>query len=137
MRFLIFLCGMAVVALGLSGARLGVAEVGLGFLIGGLTLGGALLICWLFSFHSYWHGVGGAAFLALLGFARGLGNLPALPGWVIGNRSSGAGPLIESAVTLICLLLLVAAARAWRAERVRKIQADGGTEDLSVTRREK
>jgi len=129
MRFLIFLGGIAVVALGLGGARLGMDEVGLGFLIGGLTLGGALIICGLFSLHSYWHGVGGAAFVSLLGFARGLANLPALPGWIIGDRSAGPGPLIESAVTLICGLLLLGAVRAWRAERIRRMLAGDGEAD--------
>ena len=123
MRFLILLSGLAVVALGLAGARLGTDAVGLGFLVGGMTLGGALLICAGFSLNSYWHGVGGAGFVALLGFARGLGNLPALPGWVLGDRSAGPGPLIESAVTLICLLLLTAVMRAWRAERTRRMLA--------------
>jgi hypothetical protein len=128
MRFLIILSGMAVVALGLAGVRLGMDAVGLGFLLGGLTLGGALIICGLFTLHSYWHGVGGAAFVSLLGFARGLANLPALPGWLIGDRSAGPGPLIESAVTLICVLLLVGTARAWRAERVRRMLAGDGEE---------
>ena len=107
---------------------MGVAGVGLGFLMGGLTLGGALVICGFFTLHSYWHGVGGAAFVSLLGFSRGLGNLPALPGWVAGNRAAGPGPLIESAVTLICALLLLAASRAWRAERVRRMLEDDGVE---------
>jgi hypothetical protein len=126
MRFLMFLSGAGVIALGLAGARLGAEEVGLGFLMGGLTLGGALVICGLFSLHSYWHGVGGAAFVSLLGFSRGLGNLSALPSWIMGDRSAGPGPLIESAVTLVCALLLVASARAWRAERVRRMLAGEG-----------
>lgn len=132
MRFLIFLCGVAVVALGLAGARLGLGEVGPGFLVGGLTLGGALIICGLFSLYFYWHGVGGAAFLSLLGFARGLANLPALPGWILGDRSAGPGPLIESAVTLICVLLLAGAVRAWRVERVRRLLASDGEGDPSM-----
>lgn len=131
MRFHIFLSGAAVMALGLSALRALDRHEGLAFLTGALTLGGGMVICGLFSLKSRWHGVIGCGVLALLGAARGLPNLAALPKFWLGDRERGAAPLLESAVALICILLLVAVVRALYAERARRTLAsfepkDGG-----------
>jgi len=97
----------------------------MGFLQGALTLGGGIVISGLFSTRWYWHGLLGGGVMALLGFSRGLSNLPSLPGYLkerFADQVAGANPmpLLESSVTLICLLLLVAVVKTLLAERRRK-----------------
>jgi len=125
MRFLLFLCGISILALGLTGPRVLEEKEAMGFLLGGLTLGGGLVISGLFSTRWYWHGLLGGGVLALLGFSRGLANLPALPGYVKDRFVDKIGdtdpmPLLECSVTLICLLLLVAVVKTLLAERRRR-----------------
>jgi hypothetical protein len=110
MRFLLFLGAVSILALGFAATRVLGREAGLGFLVGALTLGGGLAISGLFALRWKWHGLLGAGLLALLGFAR----------YLTGNRETGALPVFESASTLICLLLLVAVARTFLAERQRR-----------------
>ena len=63
----------------------------------------------------------GAGILALLGTARGLGNLPDLIKLAAGDRHRGPAPMMELGVTLICLLLLMRVLRALHQERVRRM----------------
>jgi len=93
----------------------------LAFLQGGLTLGGGIIICGLFSLKSKWHGLIGAGVLALLGAARGLANIPDLVKLFGGDRQRGAAPVMEFGVTLICLLLLLRVIGALRRERIRRM----------------
>ena len=125
MRFLLFFCGISIVALGLAGPRVLEENDAMGFLQGALTLGGGIVISGLFSTRWYWHGLLGGGVMALLGFSRGLSNLPSLPGYLkerFADQVAGANPmpLLESSVTLICLLLLVAVVKTLLAERRRK-----------------
>ena len=68
-----------------------------------------------------WHGVIGAGILALLGAARGIGNLPDLAKFAAGERPRGVAPVMELGVTLVSLLLLFRVLRALQRERVRRM----------------
>jgi hypothetical protein len=121
MRFYIFLSGLTILAMG--GASLYVLDKanGLGFFQGALTLGGGIVICGIFSVKMKWHGFIGAGILALLGAARGLGNVPGLAKFLTGDRPRGSTPLLEMGVTVICLLLVAKIIRALLQERVRRM----------------
>jgi hypothetical protein len=121
MRFQMFFSGAAVLALGAEAMRVLDRPEALGFLHGALTLGGGFIICGLFSLKMKWHGVIGGGVLALLGTARGLGNIPELARFLGGERQRGAAPLMELGVTLISLLLLVRTLGALHRERVRRM----------------
>lgn len=125
MRFSIFLSGAAILAMG--GVAMGVLDKpdAVGFLTGAMQLGGGVVICGLFSMKMHWHGVIGAGILALLGAARGLGNLPGLAKFAAGDRSHGFTPLLEFGVTVICLLLFAQIIRALFQERVRRMLEQG------------
>jgi hypothetical protein len=121
MRFYIFTCGLAILAAGAASTRLLDQSHAVGFLQGALTLGGGILICGLFSIKMQWHGIIGAGIMALLGSARGLGNVPSLMEFFAGNRPRGTAPLLEFGVTVISLLLLLKVIRALARERVRRM----------------
>jgi hypothetical protein len=111
MRYYIFGCGLAVLALGWAATAVLEKDYAQGFLNGALQLGGALLICGLFSIKM----------LSLLGAARGLGNVPGLVKFLAGDRPRGVAPLLEMGVTLVCAVLLVKVIRAWQRERLRRM----------------
>ena len=117
-RYYIFLCGATIMAMGL------LAGNSPGFLQGALTLGGGLVICGLFSLKMKWHGLIGAGVLALLGAARGAGNLPGFFSYLAGDRSRGTLPVFETSVALICLILLIRIIRVLHQERVRRLLAE-------------
>lgn len=96
-----------------------------GFLQGALTLGGGLLICGFFSFKSRWHGIIGAGVLALLGSARGVGNVSGLAEFFSGSGQRGMAPVLELGVTLVCLMLLMRVLVALNRERVRRMLEKG------------
>jgi hypothetical protein len=121
MRFYIFTCGLAILATGFAATSLLDKAHAVGFVQGALTLGGGLVICGIFSIRMQWHGIIGAGVLALLGAARGLGNVPDLVKFVGGDRSRQTAPLLEMGVTVICLLLLLKVIRALSRERVRRM----------------
>lgn len=131
MRVLIFLCGLSVIALGVAATRtpLLTRPESMGFLTGALALGGGMIIGGLFSLRWKLHGILAAGIMALLGFARGLANLPGLPNYLMGNRDRGPLPALESAVTIICLLLLVSIVKSLFAEKQRRLLADESDED--------
>ena len=121
MRFNIFLNGGTILAMGAASVYLLDRSESLGFLQGAFTLGGGIVICGIFSIKMQWHGIIGAGILALLGAARGMGNLAGLAKFVSGDRSRGAAPVLEFGVTLICALLLLKIIRALSQERVRRM----------------
>ena len=94
---------------------------GLGFLVGAIQLGGGVIICGLFSIRMKWHGIIGAGILSLLGAARGLGNIPGLFKFLMGEQRHGPLPLLELAVTVICMLLFFRIIRALYQERLRRM----------------
>lgn len=121
MRFQIFFSGVAVLALGLAAMRILEKDAAFGFLQGTLTLGGGFLICGFFSLKMKWHGIIGGGVLALLGAARGLGNLPDLASFLAGERERGPAPVLESGITLICLVLLLRVLAGLNRERIRRM----------------
>ena len=108
-------------AMGVATTHLMVRDEWLGFFQGALTLGGGILICGLFSLKLPWHGLIGAGVLALLGAARGLGNVPGIVKFVMGDRQRGSMPVFEFGVTVICLMLVMRVIRALHRERVRRM----------------
>jgi hypothetical protein len=124
MRFQIFFSGVAILALGYAAMEVMDGDDRFGFLAGALTLGGALIICGLFSLRMRWHGIIGAGVIALLGASRGIENLAELPKFWIGDRPRGPAPLLESAVAIICILLLVHVVRTLFAEKRRRLRDD-------------
>lgn len=118
MRIYIFLCGLAILAMGGAARCILEKNDALGFLTGAMQLGGGIVICGLFSIKMRWHGIIGAGVLALLGAARGLGNVPGLAKFAAGDRPHGWTPLLETGVTLVSLLLLVKVIRALSRERL-------------------
>lgn len=121
MRFQIFFCGAAVIALGVAAMNLLARDQAIGFLQGALTLGGGLLICGLFSIKMKWHGIVGAGVLALLAAARGLSNLPDAARFFSGERERGAAPVMELGITVVCLVLLARVLQALYRERIRRM----------------
>lgn len=121
MRFYIFFSGLTILAMGVAAMYVLDQKNAPGFLQGALTLGGGIVICAVFSIKMRWHGIIGAGILALLGAARGLGNVPDWAKFAAGQRPRGATPLLEMGVTLICLLLLVRIIRALSRERLRRM----------------
>lgn len=121
MRFQMFFSGAAILALGAEGMRVLERQEAFAFLQGALTLGGGFIICGLFSLKMRWHGIIGAGVLALLGTARGLGNIPDLAEFLGGERQRGAAPIMELGVTLTCLFLLLRVLGSLHRERVRRM----------------
>jgi hypothetical protein len=121
MRFYIFFCGLMILATGVAALFLLEKENAQGLLYGALQLGGAILICGIFSIRMKWHGIIGAGIVALLGAAKGLTNVPGMVKFLAGERPRGAAPLLEMGVTLISLLLLFKVLRALSQERVRRM----------------
>ncbi len=125
MRFQIFFSGAAVTALGVAAMRILEKNAAIGFLQGALTLGGGFIICGLFSLKMKWHGIIGGGVLALLGAARGMGNLPDLARFLTGDQERGATPVLELGVTMVCLVLLFRTLAELYRERLRRMLEDG------------
>ena len=121
MRFHVFFSGFSVLALGGLAMQILDKNEALPFLQDSLTLGGGIIICGLFSLKMKWHGIIGAGVLALLGAARGCGNIPDLVRFLTGERSRGAAPMLELGATAICLVLLLRVLGALRRERIRRM----------------
>lgn len=121
MRSVIFVTGFVVIALGLAATKVLERATGFGFLEGALVLGGALIICGIFSFRLPLHGFIGAGILSLLGAARGLGNVPSFLAWLSGERSTSSLPLLEAGVTALCCVLLFRVIGWLRRERQRQM----------------
>lgn len=121
MRIQIFFGGALILALGALAMRLLDPHAALAFFQGTLTLGGGMIICGLFALKMQWHGIIGAGVLALLGAARGLGNIPDFLKLLAGDHDRGPAPALELAVTLVCLVLLSRVLRALQRERTRRM----------------
>ncbi|MFU8892353.1 MAG: hypothetical protein ACNA8L_01880 [Luteolibacter sp.] len=118
---LIILIGLGIVALGLIALRTLGDDERFAMLNGCLTLGGALFIAGMFALRMPAHGIIGAGVVALLGAARGLANLPELAAFMIGDRPRAHAPLIETGVTILCLILLIHTMRWVFRERIRRM----------------
>lgn len=124
MRFQIFFAGLAILALAAAGFHVLDEPERFQFLSGALTLGGSLVICGLFSLTMRWHGIIGSGVVALLGASSGIEHLAALPKFWLGDRSRGPTPFLESAITLVCILLLTLVVRFLLAEKRRRLRDD-------------
>lgn len=118
---LIIAVGILVMGLGVYALRTLPEAERFAMLNGCLTLGGAFLIAGLFSLKMPAHGIIGAGVVALLGAARGFANFPSLAAFLIGDRPRAHTPVLEAAVTLLCLMVLVHAMRWLLRERVRRM----------------
>lgn len=123
-RVSIFLAAIAVFGLAALGLDSLPKQAGMAFLQGAFTLGGAFVICGIFSLKMPWHGVIGAGVIALLGFSRGVLNFPNFAKFLTGESERGAGPPLEMGVTFVCLFVLLRVSRAWSLERIRKMRED-------------
>jgi hypothetical protein len=121
MRFQIFLAGFAVLALAYAGSEVLFDDERLGFLIDALKLGGALLICGLFSLRMPLHGMIGAAVVALIGASFGIQHFAVIPRFWFGERRPEPVEMLSSAATLICVLLVVSVLRFLFAEKRRRL----------------
>lgn len=117
----IVVVGLLVVGMGIHGFREFAEEERFAMMNGCLTLGGAFLIAGLFSLKMPVHGIIGAGVVALLGAARGFANLPGVAAFLIGDRPRGNAPVIEAAVTVLCLMVLVTTMRWFFRERIRRM----------------
>jgi hypothetical protein len=114
---LIFLAATAIVGCGFLGAATLPQGDSASFLGGALTLAGALLICGLFALHSRWHGIGGAAVVALAGGARNVDAVPAIVRATLQQQALPAGDAHRAAIAAICLVLFLLAGSAILRER--------------------
>lgn len=121
MRTQIFATGLLILAVGIAGLFFLPKMPGFEFLRGGLTLGGALLICGFFTIRMYWHGLIGAGVVALIGAGKGLMGTMSVADWFTGDRSRGFAPLLELGITALCVVLLLRVLRALQAERTRRM----------------
>jgi hypothetical protein len=126
MRRALLILGLIVIACGFAGKMiLPGRNESFSFLQGGLSLGGAFLICFFFSRNSYWHGMIGSGVVALLGFCRSVVNLPNWFDWLRhAAPKPPATPLIEMFVATLCLWYLTRIIRLLLAERTRRMLED-------------
>lgn len=126
MRALLFIIGLSIIAVGIAGKMmLPERNESFSFLQGGLSLGGALLICFFFSRRNYWHGMIGSGVVALLGFCRAMVNLPRWADWVSHpTPRPPATPLLEIFVAVITLIYLCKIIGLLSAEKKRRMLAD-------------
>ena len=123
MRIALFITGLIIVACGFAGKMmLPGRNESFSFLQGGLSLGGAFLICYFFSRNNYWHGMIGSGVVALLGFCRSVINLPDWSTWLQhASPKPPATPLLEMLVAVLCLIHLIRIIRLLLAERTRRL----------------
>jgi hypothetical protein len=121
-----FLLGLICLAIGIFGKTiLPDRNESFSFLLGGLTLGGAFIICWIFSIKNYWHGIVGSGIVALLGFCRTMVNLPRWADWLANPAPRPpATPVLEILVAILTLGYIMLIVRSLFAERTRKMLAD-------------
>jgi hypothetical protein len=110
MRVLIFIAGVAICALGFAFYK---KPEDFPLLQGGLTLGGGLVICGLFSLRSKWHGIAGAGILGFLGIMR------AVPAFWSGFKEGVPSARFEVIAGTFCLVVFIAAVRTLLKERTR------------------
>lgn len=124
MRTLLFTAGLLACGIGFAALKL-IGDPAL--LQGGLTLGGAWVICSLFSLYSKWHGIIGGGILALLGAGRNL-SAPSR----LADDPTGA-PLFQCFALALCLIVLIATLRVLLAERTRRQLASMMDDDGEVS----
>lgn len=126
MRALLFVIGLSIIGVGIAGKMmLPERNESFSFLQGGLSLGGALLICFFFSRRNYWHGMIGSGVVALLGFCRTMVNLPRWADWFSHPAPRPpATPLLELLVAALTLVYLIKVIGLLSAEKRRRMLAE-------------
>lgn len=120
MRLALIIVALAIAGLGLLGSTALEAPAALGYATTGLTLGGAVLICGLFSLQNRWHGIIGGGVVALIGAVH---NAPAIAGTAHSLASGNGIPLPDlcrAAISILCFALLTAVIRALLRERAQR-----------------
>jgi hypothetical protein len=123
MRAYLLLQGLLIIGVGFAGKMMHSGRnEGFSFLQGGLTLGGALLICGLFAIKNPWHGMIGGGVVALIGFCRTMVNVPTWADWLSQpSPRSAATPLLEMVVALITASISIMVLRKLLAEKTRRM----------------
>ncbi len=123
MRAYLILQGLMIIGIGFAGKMMHSGRnEGFSFLQGGLTLGGALLICGLFAIKNPWHGMIGGGVVALIGFCRTMVNLPNWLEWLgHANPRPAATPLLEMLVVIISGSIAIIVLRKLLAEKTRRM----------------
>jgi len=120
MRLTLIIAGLACAGLGLLGASGLEAQAALGYATTGFTLGGALLICGLFSLKNFWHGIIGGGVVALIGAVH---NATAVVDLFRG-LATGAGLQLpdacQASISILCFAMLAAVIRALLRERMKR-----------------
>ena len=121
-----FLLGLICLGIGIFGKTiLPDRNESFSFLLGGLTLGGSFIICWIFSIKNYWHGIVGSGIVALLGFCRTMVNLPNWAEWIAHPAPKPpATPMLEMIVAILTFCYMILIVRSLFAERLRKMLAN-------------
>lgn len=122
MRAYLVLNGLLIIGIGFAGKMMLLERnEAFSFLQGGLTLGGALIICGLFAGSHYRLGLIGGGVVALLGFCRTMVNLSTWAEWLAHSTPRPpATPLLEMTVGLLSFTILVGVVRTLLAERAAK-----------------
>ncbi len=123
MRLALLILGLIVLSCGFAGKMmLPGRNESFSFLQGGLSLGGAFLICYFFSRNNYWHGMIGSGVVALLGFCRSVVNVPDWAAWLRApSPKPPATPLLEIFVAVLCLWYLTRIIHLLLMERTRRL----------------
>lgn len=126
MRNASLILGILIIAIGFAGKQmLPGRNESFSFLQGGLSLGGAFVICYFFARNNYWHGMIGSGVVALLGFCRSIVNAPKWFDWLqLASPKPPATPLLEMAVTVMCLWYFIKVLRLLLAERQRRLLSE-------------
>ncbi len=121
MRLTIFIIAAVICSTGILALPLLPKDSALGLFVGSLTLGGAFLICGLFSLKMPLHGFVGAAVIALLGAGRGVLNLPT----IFENITSPNRPTLISYFEFIsllsCIICLIVSYHFWKKSKTLKL----------------
>lgn len=123
MHLFLFMAGTLVILATMAGRGWVPTTDQPGLLLGGLTLGGAYVICALFAWRMPWHGRIGAGVVAFLALARTAGNVPSWLAALSGDRSRGGAPLLELGMAFLSLAVLIVVLRALARERLRRMLA--------------
>jgi hypothetical protein len=121
LRF-IFCVGILIIIIGFLGQRMLPGIPGFAFLNGGLSLGGGLIICWIFAIKNQWLGLIGAGIVSLIGFCKSITNLKGLMTWLIApSPKPTLIPLLQISVAAMTFIILVFCIRSLLREKTRRI----------------
>jgi hypothetical protein len=90
---------------------------------GAFTLGGAWLICFIFTRQSHWHGVIGGGIVGLLAACRSWWNLPSWLQWIAKQCPMPATPALEFFTAVLSSVIVIACVRTLLAEKTRRLLA--------------